>query len=180
MMFGEVFRVIGKKVQAKFFSRFLAKNHEQTPWELGQNLKFPKSFCIGKTSREMMFGEVFGVIGKKVQAKFFSRFLAKNHEQTTWELGQNFKLPKIFCIGKTSREMMFGEVFSVIGNKVEEKCFSRFLAKNHEQTPWEFCQNFKFPKSFCIGKTSREMMFAEGFRVIGNKVQGKCFSPFLA
>ena len=71
MMFGEVFRVIGKKVQAKYFSRFLAKNHEQTPWELGQNFKFPKSLCIGKTSREMMFGEVFRVIGKKVQANCF-------------------------------------------------------------------------------------------------------------
>ena len=76
--------------------------------------------------------------------------------------------------------MIFGEVFRVIGKKVKAKCFSRFLAKNHEQTPWELGQNFKLPKSFCIGETSREMMFGEGFRVIGNKVQAKCFSPFLA
>ena len=123
----------------------------------------------------MMFGEVFRVIGKKVQAKCFSRFLAKNHEQTPWELGQNLKLPKSFCIGKATREMRFGKVLSVIGNKVEEKCFSRLLAKNHEQTTWELGQNLKCPKSFCIGRTSREMMFAEVLRVIGKKVQAKCF-----
>ena len=93
MMFAEVFRVIGKKVRAKYFLRLLAKNHEQTPWEFCQNFKFPESLCISKTSREMMFGEVFRVIGKKVQAKCFYGFLAKNHEQTPWELGQNFKLP---------------------------------------------------------------------------------------
>ena len=40
---------------------------------------------------------------------------------------------------------MFAEGFSVIGNKVHAKCFYGFLAKNHEQTPWELGQNFKLP-----------------------------------
>ena len=122
-MFGEVFRVIGNRVEEKCFLPFLAKNHGQTPWEFSQNFKFPKTFCIGKRSREMMLGELFRVTGNKVQANCFKPLLAKNHGQTPWELGQNFKFPKTFCIGKTSREMMFGEVFRGIGKKVQAKCF---------------------------------------------------------
>ena len=78
---------------------------------------------------------------KRKKIRFWP-FLAKNHEQTPWELGQNFKFPKSFCISKTSLEMMFGDVFRVIGNKVEE---NSFLAKNRVKTPWELGQNFKFP-----------------------------------
>ena len=70
-MFGVVFRVIGSKtfsiVEEKFavFQPFLAKKHGLTPWDLGQNFKFAKTFSIGKRSREMMFGVVFRVIGSK-------------------------------------------------------------------------------------------------------------------
>ena len=63
------------------------------------------------------------MIGNKVEAKCLSPCLAKNHEQSLRQLGQNFKFPKSFCISKTSLEMMFGDVFRVIGNKVEEKSF---------------------------------------------------------
>ena len=76
-MFGEVLIVIGKKAQAKSFSRFLAKNHEQTPWVLGQNLKFPKRFCIGKTSREMMFGRFLAWIKTKLKKSVFQDFWSK-------------------------------------------------------------------------------------------------------
>ena len=118
----------------------------------------------------MMFGVLLRVIGSKV---CFSPFLTKNHELTPWDLGQNFNFAKTFCIGKRSREMMFGVLLRVIGSKVEAKCFSPFLTKNHELTPWDLGQNFNFAKTFCIGKRSREMMFGVLLRVIGSKVEGK-------
>ena len=73
MMFGEVFRVIGNKVEAKWFkilTVFGQKQMEQKP--LGNFVKisnFLKVSVSGKTSLEMMFGEVFRVIGNKVEAK---------------------------------------------------------------------------------------------------------------
>ena len=62
--------------------------------------------------------------------------------------------------------MMFGVVFGVIGSKIKRKiCFQPFLAKNHGLTfSWDFGQNFKFAKTFCIGKRRREMMFGGCFR----------------
>ena len=59
-------------------------------------------------------------IGRKL---VFSAFLFKKHALTHWDFGQTFKVPQTFCIGKTSREMMFGVVFRVIGKKLEENCF---------------------------------------------------------
>ena len=50
---------------------FLAKNHGLPPLDFGQNFKFAKTFCIGKISREMMFGVVLRVIGSKSDAKWF-------------------------------------------------------------------------------------------------------------
>ena len=72
---------------------------------------------------------------------FFRRLWPKTMDKLLGNFGQNFIFPKTFCIAKTSREMMFGEVFRVIGNKVQANCFIPLLAKNHEQTPWEFGQN---------------------------------------
>ena len=70
MMFGVVFRVIGTKLEAKVGSQpFLAKNHELTPWDLGQNFKLAKTFSLGKRSREIMFGVVFRVNVTKLEAK---------------------------------------------------------------------------------------------------------------
>ena len=56
MMFGMVLRVMEKIWKKVGFSRFLAKKHGLTPWDFGQNFKFAQTFCIGKRSREMMFG----------------------------------------------------------------------------------------------------------------------------
>ena len=58
---------------------------------------------------------------------------------------------------------------------MEENCLLAFLAKKHGLTPWDFGQNFKFAKTFCIVKSSREMMFGVVFRVIGSKMEGNCF-----
>ena len=79
-MFGVVFEAIGRKVEERLvFSRFWPKNHELTPWEFGQNFKFAQTFCIGKKSREIMFGVVFQVIGSKVEESWFSsRFWPKS------------------------------------------------------------------------------------------------------
>ena len=52
---------------------FLAKKHGLTPWDFGENFKFAKTFCIGKRSREMMFGVVFRVIESKLEKNYFFR-----------------------------------------------------------------------------------------------------------
>ena len=70
---------------------------------------------------------------------------------------------------------MFAVVFRVIGSKLSEKWFLAVLAKKHGLTPWEFRQNFKFAKTFCIAKIGRVMMFAVVFRVIGSKLSEKWF-----
>ena len=41
-----------------------------TPWDLGQNFRFVKTFCIVKSSPEMMFGIVLRVIGSEGEAKW--------------------------------------------------------------------------------------------------------------
>ena len=53
---------------------FFAKKHELTPWDFGQNFKFAKSFCIGKRSREIMYGVVFRVIESKLEKNYFLAF----------------------------------------------------------------------------------------------------------
>ena len=53
--------------------------------------------------------------------------------------------------------------------------FWAFLAKKHGLTPWDFGQKFKFAKTFCIVKKSREMMFGVVFRVIGSKLEENWF-----
>ena len=55
--------------------------------------------------------------------------------------------------------MMFGVLFRVIGSNVEEISVLVIFGKKRRLTPWDFGQNFKFAKTFCIGKRSREMMF---------------------
>ena len=74
MMFRVVLRVIGSKVEAKLKLAVFGRNHGLTPWDLGENFKFAKTFCRGKRSPEMMFGVVLRVIGRKVEV---SRFWAK-------------------------------------------------------------------------------------------------------
>ena len=83
--------------------------------DFGQNLKFAKTFFIGKTRRETIFGVVFRVVGSKVEEKnsfdVFSSFWPKTHGLTPLDFGQNLKFAKTFFIGKKSRETMFGVVF---------------------------------------------------------------------
>ena len=50
---------------------FLAKTHGLTPWDFGENFKFAKTFCIGKRSREMMYGMVFRVIESELEENWF-------------------------------------------------------------------------------------------------------------
>ena len=52
--------------------------------------------------------------------------------------------------------MMFGVVFRVIGSNVEE--ISVLVIFDRGLSRWDFGQNFKFAKTFCIGKRSREMI----------------------
>ena len=180
MMFGvfsESLEAIWKKIG---FQPILAKKHGLTPWDFGQNFKFAKTFCIGKRRREMMFGvfsESLEAIWKKIG---FQPILAKKHGLTPWDFGQNFKFAKTFCIGKRRREMMFG-VFSESLEAIWKKIgFQPILAKKHGLTPWDFGQNFKFAKTFCIGKRRREMMFgvfSESLEAIWKKIG---FQPILA
>ena len=109
----------------------------------------------------------------------FSRIMAKKHGLTAWDFGQNFKLAQTFCIGKTSREMMFGVVFRVIGNKLKENWFLAVFGQKAWTNPWDFGQNFKLAQTFCIGKTSREMMFGVVFRSDWKEIERKLvFSRF--
>ena len=94
-MFGTVLRVIGSKSDAKWFRTVFG----QTPWTPSPLWILAKTFCIGKRSREMMFGVV---------------------------------LAKTFCIGKRIREMIFGVVLIVIGSKSDAKWFKTVFG----QKPW--------------------------------------------
>ena len=47
--------------------------------------------------------------------------------------------------------MMFGVVFRVIGRNLEENWFLADFFKKSWTNPWDFGQNFKFAKTFCIG-----------------------------
>ena len=53
------------------FKPILAKKRELTPWDFGQNLKFAKTFYIGKVRQEMMFGVIFRVIGRNFEENRF-------------------------------------------------------------------------------------------------------------
>ena len=78
-MFGVVFRVIEANWRKIGFWAFLAKKHGLTPWDFGQNFKFAKTFCIGKRSREMMFGVFFRGDWKQIGGKLvFGRFWPKS------------------------------------------------------------------------------------------------------
>ena len=58
--------------------------------------------------------------------------------------------------------------------------FEPILAKKRGLTPWDFGQNFKFAKTFYIGKVRQEMMFGVIFRVIGSNLKKIGFEPILA
>ena len=49
----------------------MAKKRELTPWDFGQNLKFAKTFYIGKVRQEMIFGVIFRVIGSNFEENRF-------------------------------------------------------------------------------------------------------------
>ena len=75
--------------------------------------------------------------------------------------------------------MIFGVVLRVIGSKVEGKCFLAVFGQKPWTNPLGFWSKFKFAKTFCIGKRSREMMFGVVLRAIGSKVEGTCFLAVL-
>ena len=57
--------------ERKLFLWFLAVFRQKTWTNPGDFGQFAKTFCIGKNSREMMFGVVLRVIGSKVEAKWY-------------------------------------------------------------------------------------------------------------
>ena len=71
--------------------------------------------------------------------------------------------------------MIFGVVFRVIGSNLEENLFLADFGQKAWTNPLGFWQNFKFAKTFCIGKRRREMMFGVVFRVIGSNLEENCF-----
>ena len=71
--------------------------------------------------------------------------------------------------------MIFGVIFRVIGTNFEGNRFLTILAKKRGLTPWDFGQNFKFAKTFYIGKGRREMMFGVILRVIGSNFEENRF-----
>ena len=67
-----VLRVIGNNLEEScILSRFWPTKHGLTPWDFGQNFKFAQTSCIGKRSREMMFGMVLRVIGNNLEESWF-------------------------------------------------------------------------------------------------------------
>ena len=113
------------------FLPILAKKHGLTPWDFGQNFKFAKTFCIGKRRREMMFGDVFRVIGSNLEENWFLADFGQKAWTNPWDFGQNFNFAKTFCIGKRRREMMFGVILRVIGSNLGRKLvFSQFWPKS--------------------------------------------------
>ena len=70
---------------------------------------------------------------------------------------------------------MFGVVLRVIGSKVKTKWSLAVFGQNHGLTSVDFRQNYKFAKSFCLSKRSRALIFWVVLRVIGSKVEAKCF-----
>ena len=67
--------------------------------------------------------------------------------------------------------MMFGVIFRVIGSNFEENRFLADFGQKAWSWSWDFGQNFKFAKTFYIGKGRREMMFGVIFRVIGSNFE---------
>ena len=66
-------------MQKMDFYPFLTKKHGLTPLDFGQNFQFAQTFCIGKRSREMMFGDVIQSDWKQSGRKLvFSRFWPKS------------------------------------------------------------------------------------------------------
>ena len=59
------------------------------------------------------------------------------------DFGPNFKFAKTFCIGKRSREMMFGVVFRVIGSNVEEMSVLVIFDKKAWTIPLGFWSKFQ-------------------------------------
>ena len=71
--------------------------------------------------------------------------------------------------------MMFG-VFSESLEAIWKKIgFQPILAKKHGLTPWDFGQNFKFAKTFCIGKRQARNDVWSVFRVIGSNLEENWF-----
>ena len=120
---------------------FLAKNHGLPPLDFCQNFKLAKTFCIRKGSREMMFGVVLRVIRSKSYQSCLKPFLGKNHGLPPLDFGQNFKLAITFCIGKRSREMMFGAV--LIGSKSDAKWFRTVFGQKPWTPPFGFLSKFQ-------------------------------------
>ena len=96
MMFRIVLRVIGTKVKVKWCLAVFGKNRGLTPWDLGQNFKFAKTFCIVERSSEMMFGIVLRVIGSKVEAKWCLAVCGQKPWTNPLRFGSKFQICRSF------------------------------------------------------------------------------------
>ena len=83
------------------------------------------------------------MIGSNLEENWFLAVFAKKRGLTPWDFGQNFKFAQTFCIGKRSREMMFGVVFRVIGSKVEEIWFLAVFGQKAWTNPLGFWSKFQ-------------------------------------
>ena len=91
-MFGVVFRVIGSKVEEKLFLAVFGQKHGLTPWDLGQNFKFAKTFSIGKKEPRNDVWVVFRVIGSKVEEKLFLAVFGQKAWTNPLGFGSKFQI----------------------------------------------------------------------------------------
>ena len=90
-----------------------------------------------------MFGVVLKVIWSNLEESWFLTVFGQQGWTNPWDFGQNFKVAQTFCIGKTSREIMFGVVLKVIWSNLEESWFLTVFGQQGWTNPLGFWSKFK-------------------------------------